>query len=134
MCVLLVEDDVAIRLTLVDFLEDVGLRVIDAWDASTALCIVNKPPEIITVLITDLSRGSGDNGLMLAAKARLKIPNLRVVYETGSPEMLRNRLMRPWERVFIKPFDASRLASEVLALDQALQSSSGAMTSNAGLL
>jgi DNA-binding NtrC family response regulator len=90
MCVLLVEDDVAIRLTLVDFLEDVGLRVIDAWDASTALCIVNKPPEIITVLITDLNLGSGDNGLMLAAKARLKIPNLRVVYETGSPEMLRN--------------------------------------------
>jgi CheY-like chemotaxis protein len=134
MCVLLVEDDVAIRLTLVEFLEDVGLRVLDAGDASTALCIVNKPPEVITILVTDLKLGPGDNGLMLAAKARLQIPHLRVVYETGSPEMLRNRFMRPWERVFIKPFDASRLASEVLALDQALQSSSRAMTSNAGLL
>jgi CheY-like chemotaxis protein len=127
MCVLLVEDEVAIRLTLVDFLEDIGLRVLDAGDASTALSILNNPPEIITVLVTDLKLGSGDNGLMLAAKARRKIPHLRVVYETGSPELLRNRLMRPWERVFIKPFDAGRLASEVLALDQALRNYSRAV-------
>src|SRR5919112_6765429 len=104
MCVLLVEDEAAIRLTLVDFLEDIGLRVVDAGDASTALSILDNPPEIITVLVTDLKLGSGDNGLMLAAKARRKMPHLRIVYETGSPELLRNRLMRPWERVFIKPF------------------------------
>jgi DNA-binding NtrC family response regulator len=125
MCVLLVEDEVAIRLTLVDFLEDIGLRVLDAGDASTALSMLNNPPETITVLVTDLNLGSGDNGLILAAKARRKLPNLRVVYKTGSPELLRNRVIRPWERVFIKPFDASRLASEVLALDQALQSARG---------
>ena len=97
MCVLLVEDEAAIRLTLVDFLEDIGLRVLDTGDASTALSILDNPPEIITVLITDLNLGPGDNGLMLAAKARRKIPHLRVVYETGSPELLRNRMMRPWE-------------------------------------
>jgi hypothetical protein len=62
------------------------------------------------------------------------MPHLRVVYETGSPELLRNRIMRPWERVFIKPFDASRLASEVLALDQALQGCGLTIASNAGLL
>ena len=133
MCVLLVEDEAAIRLTLVDFLEDIGLRVLEAGDASTALSILNSPPEIITVLVTDLNLGPGDNGLMLAAKARRKIPHLRVVYETGSPELLRNRLMRPWERVFIKPFDASRLASEVLSLDRALQGSRLTMASDAGL-
>lgn len=133
MCVLLVEDEAAIRLTLVDFLEDIGLHVLEAENASTALSILNNPPEIITVLVTDLKLGSGDNGLMLAAKARRKIPHLRVVYETGSPELLRNRLMRPWERVFIKPFDASRLASEVLSLERALQSSSLTMAADAGL-
>jgi DNA-binding NtrC family response regulator len=134
MCVLLVEDEAAIRLTLVDFLEDIGLRVLEAGDASTALSILDNPPETITVLVTDLKLGPGDNGLMLAAKARRKMPHLRVVYETGSPEMLRNRMMRPWERVFIKPFDASRLASEVLALDQALQGCGLTIASNAGLL
>lgn len=134
MCVLLVEDEAAIRLTLVEFLEDVGLRVLEAEDASTALSILNNSPEIITVLVTDLKLGSGDNGLMLAAKARRKIPNLRIIYETGSPDLLRDRLMRPWERVFIKPFDAGRLASEVLALDRALQACKPTMASNAGLL
>jgi len=133
MCVLLVEDEAAIRLTLVDFLEDIGLRVVDTGDATTALSILNNPPEIITVLVTDLKLVPGDNGLMLAAKARRKIPHLRVVYETGSPELLRNRLMRPWERVFIKPFDASRLASEVLSLDRALQGSRLTMASDVGL-
>ena len=133
MCVLLVEDEAAIRLTLVDFLEDVGLRVLDAEDASSALSILNNPPEPVTVLVTDLRLGSGENGLMLAAKARQKMPHLRVVYETGSPELLRTRLMRPWERVFIKPFDAHQLALEVLALDQALQSSISITASHVSL-
>jgi DNA-binding response OmpR family regulator len=37
MCVLLVEDEAAIRLTLVDFLEDIGLRVLDTGDLRAPL-------------------------------------------------------------------------------------------------
>lgn len=120
MAILLVEDDTAIRLTLAEHMEDLGLQVLDAADADMALRILENPPGPITVLVTDLNLGPGENGLVLAAKARRRLPGLRVVYATGSPEMLRRHIIRPWERVFIKPFDACRLANEVQALDHAL--------------
>lgn len=116
MCVLLVEDEVAIRLTLVDFMEDVGLRVLEAWDASAALSLLETPPEAIEVLVTDLNLGLGDNGLVLADKARSKLPNLRVIYITGNPNLLRDHPMQPWERLFVKPFDVNKLISELLSL------------------
>jgi DNA-binding response OmpR family regulator len=120
MAVLLVEDDTAIRLTLAEHMEDLGLHVLDAADAEAALCLLDQPPGDITVLVTDLNLGPGENGLILAAKARRRVPDLRIVYATGSPELLRGHIVRPWERIFIKPFDACRLANEVQALDRAL--------------
>ncbi|MFC7475708.1 response regulator [Dankookia sp. GCM10030260] len=120
MAVLLVEDDVAIRLTLVEHMEDQGLQVFDAADAEAALSILQAPPACISVLVTDLNLGPGDNGLILAAKARRQIPGLRIIYATGNPGMLHGRIVRPWERIFFKPFDAFHLVREVRALDHAL--------------
>jgi DNA-binding NtrC family response regulator len=120
MAILLVEDDTAIRLTLAEHMEDLGLQVLDAADAEAALVILEQPPSDIRVLVTDLNLGPGENGMVLAAKVRRRVPDLRIVYATGSPEMLRGRTLRPWERLFIKPFDACRLATEVQALDRAL--------------
>src|SRR3954466_15189287 len=98
MAVLLVEDDPVIRLTVRESLEDAGLEILDAENAAAALAILEKLPCPIPVLVTDLDLGPGDNGLALAAKARGRLPCLRVVYATGSPEMLLGRRMRPWER------------------------------------
>ena len=120
MAVLVVEDDTIVRLTVCECLEDAGLDVLDAENAAAAVAILEKPPCRVTVLVTDLILGPGDNGLVLAARARRRLPRLRVVYATGSPEMLRGRQMRPWERLFTKPYDICRLRDEVAALDQAL--------------
>ncbi len=123
MAVLVVEDDTIVRLTVCECLEDAGLEILDAGNAAAALAILEKPPYRIIVLVTDLNLGPGDNGLALAAKARRRLPRLRVVYATGSPEMLRGRQMRPWERLFTKPYDIWRLRDDVTALDQALRGS-----------
>jgi CheY-like chemotaxis protein len=120
MAILLVEDDTAVRLVLAELMEDLGLQVLEAADAEEALDLLDQPPGTITVLVTDLNLGPGENGLILAARARRRLPELRIVYATGSPELVRRHILRPWERIFIKPFDASRLATEVQALDCAL--------------
>ena len=65
------------------------------WAATDALAILEKALGRITDLVTDLDLGPGDNGLVLAAKARRHLKHLRVVYQTGSPDMLRERHMRP---------------------------------------
>jgi CheY-like chemotaxis protein len=117
MTVLLVEDNTMVRLTLADFFEGAGIDFLEAGNAEDALAILDDPARCIDVLVTDLDLGPGDNGLTLAIKARQKRPKLRVVYETGSAELLAGRAFSPWERVFYKPFDPVTLAATVSALN-----------------
>lgn len=131
MAVLVVEDDPLVRLTLCEFLEDAGLDVLEAADAAAALGLLAALRHEITVLVTDLDLGWGENGLVLAAKARQLRRGLRVIYETGSPEMLRGHRLRPWERAFVKPFDAGRLAEDAAALDRALGQTSPVLSGGA---
>ncbi|MBL6078728.1 response regulator [Belnapia sp. T18] len=116
MTVLLVEDDAMVRLTLADFFEAVGLDFLEADNAEDALAIIADKAQTIDVLVTDLDLGLGDSGLILAKKARLLQPELRVVYETGSPELFLGHTFSERERVFHKPFDPIALAHAVLAL------------------
>jgi DNA-binding response OmpR family regulator len=118
MVVLLVEDDTMVRLTLADFFEAAGCDFLEASNAEDAMTILGDPSQPIDILVTDLNLGPGEDGLALAAKARQRRPELWVVYETGSPEMLANRALAPWEQVFRKPFDPMALAATVSALSQ----------------
>ncbi len=122
MAVLLVEDDAMVRVTLADFFEDAGIDLVEADNAEDALAILSDPSQPIDVLVTDLNLGAGDNGLALATKARQRRPELRVVYETGSREMLADRAFSPWERAFYKPFDPAALAAAVSALNNSRRS------------
>ncbi len=116
MAVLLVEDDPMVRLTLADFFEEAGVDLVEAGNAEEALAIIDDPAQRIDILITDLDLGAGDNGLTLATKARQRRPALKVVYETGSPELLGGRALFSWEQAFYKPFDPVALAATVSTL------------------
>ena len=118
MTVLLVEDDAMVRLTIAEFFEAVGVDFLEAGNAEEAFAILSNPSQPVDVLVTDLNLGPGENGLSLATRARHQRPQLQVVYETGSPEMLAGRAFSTWERVFYKPFDLAALTSTVQALDR----------------
>lgn len=122
MAVLLVEDDTMVRLTLADFFEAAGCDFLEASNAEDAMTILGDPSQPIDILVTDLNLGPGENGLALAIKARQRRPELQVVYETGSLEMLAGRALAPWEQVFYKPFDPITLAATVSALSQSRRS------------
>jgi DNA-binding response OmpR family regulator len=126
MAVLLVEDDPMVRLTLADFFEAAGCDFLEASNAEDAMTILGDPSQPIDILVTDLNLGPGDNGLALAIKARQRRPELQVVYETGSPEMLASRALASWEQVFYKPFDPMTLAATVSALSQPRRSGQSA--------
>jgi CheY-like chemotaxis protein len=118
MTVLVVEDNTVVRLTLVEFLEEVGLDVLDVGDAESALEIITDPAQHIDILVTDLDLGPGDNGLTLAATARMHLTDLQIIYATGSPEMFRGHTLALWEKVFFKPFDPFALVATVSALSK----------------
>ncbi|MBL6459452.1 response regulator [Belnapia sp. T6] len=116
MTVLLVEDDLIVRLTLADFFEEAGLDFLEAGNAEDALAIIKNPSHSIDVLVTDLDLGAGDNGLILAGKARQVRSGLPVIYQTGSPEMFAGHSFLPGEMVYYKPFDPRALAATVSSL------------------
>ena len=117
MTVLLVEDDAMVRLTIAEFFGAAGLDFLEAGNAEEAFAILSNPSQPVDVLVTDLNLGPGENGLSLATRARHQRPQLQVVYETGSPEMLASRSLSAWERAFYKPFDLAALTFAVQVLD-----------------
>jgi DNA-binding response OmpR family regulator len=83
--ILLVEDDFMIRMTLAAYLRERGsFTVIEADDTSTALAAIDAQP-CLSILVTDMRIPGPMNGSEIAASARVKWPDLPVLYVTGAP-------------------------------------------------
>ena len=115
--VLVVDDEWWVRAFIRVGLEEAGFAVTEAEDAATALAAVDAMP--VRVLVTDLNLGGGPDGLALAAAARRRRPDLRVVYVSGDPDRFHRRTLGTWERFVPKPFPVGtvvRAVSEMAAL------------------
>ena len=80
--VLLVEDDEFIRETLAELLEIPGHKVLQAFDAPSALAALAAHP--VDVLVTDVGLPKV-SGIELAREALVKKPQLAVIFATGDP-------------------------------------------------
>ncbi|MBA1195620.1 CheY-like chemotaxis protein [Pseudomonas sp. BIGb0278] len=84
---LVVEDDGIVRMLMVEVLEDLGYKVIEAADATSALAILNDPATPLDLLMTDV--GLPDmSGQDLAGKAREIRPLLPVLFASGYADSL----------------------------------------------
>jgi len=79
--ILVVDDDDDVRGYAVTTLEDAGYEVLTARDAIEAFVLLEQNPNI-RLMFTDIVMPRID-GLMLADMAKLRHPELRVVYATG---------------------------------------------------
>jgi CheY-like chemotaxis protein len=78
--VLLVEDDVLVRLLAVEALTDGGFDVAEAADAPEALRLLDGTE--FDLMVTDVGL-PGMNGAELAARVRTERPLLKVLFTTG---------------------------------------------------
>ncbi|MFJ1572863.1 MAG: response regulator [Pseudomonas shirazensis] len=84
---LVVEDDDIVRMLMVEVLEDLGYKVIEAADATSALVILNDSATPLDLLMTDV--GLPDmSGQDLAGKAREIRPLLPVLFASGYADSL----------------------------------------------
>ena len=79
--VLVVEDEVLIRLATMDMIEQLGLEGVEAGNAADALAHLARDSDIDT-LLTDLGL-PGMTGRELVTQARTLRPGLRVIVATG---------------------------------------------------
>ena len=80
--VLIVEDEVILRMDAVDLIEDAGIEVIEATNADDAIVMLESHPEI-TVVFTDIEMPGSINGLKLAFAVRDRWPRVNLIIASG---------------------------------------------------
>ncbi|MCI0998138.1 response regulator, partial [Pseudomonas corrugata] len=111
--VLLVEDEPAVRMLVLDLLQTLGYTALEAEDAKTALPLLESDQRI-DLLVTDVGL-PGMNGRQLAEIARQHRPDLKVLFMTGYAQKAAERqgFLEQGMDMVAKPFTLDLLASKI---------------------
>ena len=80
--ILVVEDDVLIRLALADYLRDCGYRVFEAISVAEAKAVLNADTPVALVF-SDVDLSGEENGFTLASWIRQHHPDTKVLLTSG---------------------------------------------------
>ncbi|RYE47277.1 MAG: response regulator [Hyphomicrobiales bacterium] len=113
-CVLVVEDEALIRMSLVDELEDVGFRVLEAATADEAMGILKNNPNI-EAIFTDIDMPGSIDGLKLAKLVGQSHPDMAILLTSGYLKIPKNDL--PETVAFIpKPYEIDVVVNHIREL------------------
>ena len=115
--VLVVEDELVIAEIAAEVLEEAGFAVLIAASAEEAEVILEQ--NRVEVLLTDINLG-GMDGITLAGRARLRQPNLAVVFASGRSRKLHGDPDMKEAAFLTKPY---RFNDMLNAVEQAVTSS-----------
>ena len=114
--VLVVEDEAAVRLLVVEVLNELGYHVMEARDGQAAIDLLDTGRRI-DLLITDVGLPKV-NGRQVAEHARRTRPGLKVLFMTGYAEQaaLRSNVVREGMDMIAKPFAMEALAARIRSM------------------
>jgi len=115
--ILLVEDQMALRLVVAEVLEELGYQV-EAFESGPAALAYLQHAEPPALLLSDIGLPDGLDGRQLAERCRLEYPDLKVLFITGYDERaaLSDGQLLQGASVLTKPFDLDVLAERVRQL------------------
>jgi CheY-like chemotaxis protein len=109
--VLVVEDEMLLRMRAVDMVEDAGFTPIEAVDADQAVAILESRSDI-AMLFTDIQMPGSMDGLKLAHAVRDRWPPIKIILVSGKLQ-LANIDIPADSRFFGKPFEARDMIAEM---------------------
>ena len=111
--ILVVEDEERVRALSVEALRELGYGVVEASGPRQALRMLDEGQQV-TLLFTDVVMPDM-SGRQLADRARVKRPNLKVLYTTGYTRnaIVHNGMLDPGTNLLTKPFSIEELAAKV---------------------
>ncbi|MGE4404099.1 PAS domain S-box protein [Pseudomonas sp.] len=114
--VLVVEDEAAVRMLVVEVLQELGYQVLEAADASGALPYLHGS-ERLDLLVSDFGL-PGLNGRQLVEAARQHRPGLKVLFITGyvPDNEVHSDFLGPGSDMLAKPFSIDMLATRIRQL------------------
>jgi CheY-like chemotaxis protein len=109
--VLIVEDEVLVRMALADQLREVGCMVVEASDADEALLLLRNDFLQVDVVISDIRMPGSMDGLGLARVLRLERPKAKIILMSAHHKPLEG----PTHDAFFPKFDAPAIIRQVKA-------------------
>ena len=115
--VLVVDDEPTVRMLVLEVLEDLGFKAIEAADGAAGLKVLQSDVRL-DLLVTDVGLPGGMNGRQVADAARVTRPDLKVLFITGYAEnaVVSHGHLDPGMHVLTKPFAMEALASRIKSL------------------
>jgi CheY-like chemotaxis protein len=127
--VLLVEDEVLVRLSIAEELRQEGMMVFEAANADEASTILQTHSDWVAVLLTDIQMPGSMDGAALIRLVRERYPDTRVVVLSGASPKAFDGIRA--DAVLAKPHSSAQLIRQVRELLET-RTNNGSRNSNAG--
>src|SRR3954452_14977984 len=112
--VLIVEDEMVLRMRAVDIVEDAGFRAVEAVNADQAMSILESRSDI-SLLFTDIQMPGSMDGLKLAHAVHDRWPAIKIILVSG--QVNPTDAERPADsRFFGKPLSVEQMITELQAM------------------
>ncbi len=109
--VLVVEDEMLLRMRAVDIVEDAGFASVEALDADEAVAILESRSDI-ALLFTDIQMPGSMDGLGLAHAVHERWPPVKIILVSGQLK-LADIDIPPNSCFFGKPLEAAEMIAEL---------------------
>jgi CheY-like chemotaxis protein len=113
--ILVVEDEILVRLAVGDFLRECGYRVVEAFNGEEAQKVL-KAGEPVEILFSDVDLGKGINGFVLASWVRQNYPGVRILLTSAVERMAQDATHLCDGPLLQKPYEHSLLADHIKRL------------------
>ncbi len=112
--VLVVEDEMLLRMRAVDIVEDAGFTAVEAASADEALTILEGRSDI-ALLFSDIQMPGSMDGLKLAHAVHERWPSIKIILVSGQVKVSDSD--KPADSLFFgKPLDVKQMVSELQAM------------------
>src|SRR6201996_5939472 len=103
--VLIVEDEMLLRMRAVDIVEDAGFTAVEAINADDAIAVLESQSDI-ELLFTDIQMPGSMDGLKLAHAVHERWPSIKIILVSGQLKLTDDD-KPPHSRFFGKPLDVN---------------------------
>ena len=112
--VLVVEDEMVLRMRAVDIVEDAGFRAVEAVSADQALLILEQRSDI-SMLFSDIQMPGTMDGLKLAHAVNERWPKIKIILVSGQITPT-DAETPPESKFFGKPIQAAQMIAELQSM------------------
>jgi CheY-like chemotaxis protein len=109
--VLVVEDEMLLRMRAVDMVEDAGFTSVEAVDADEAVAILEARSDV-ALMLTDIQMPGSMDGLQLAHIVHQRWPSIRIILVSGQLNLADADIPHD-SRFFGKPLDTAKMIVQI---------------------